>query len=94
MDAAPKRQKPRHADRLSRAGILRRVPGTDLWDAGEVAGTQTTIYGVNPGFGQSRFLAGPGLHLRREKSEWSQTARFENGLLTPQEWTGPWIGMD
>ena len=29
-----------------------------------------------------------------KESEWSQTACFENGMLAPQEWTGPWIGMD
>lgn len=71
-------------------------PAPDLWDSGEVAGTQTAcIYGGefpapgNPVFWRVRVRTSDG-----KESEWSQTARFENGLLTPQEWTGPWIGMD
>lgn len=68
----------------------------DLWDSGEVASLETAcIYeGRFPALGRPLFWRVRVRTSDGKESEWSQTACFENGLLAPQEWTGPWIGMD
>ena len=68
----------------------------DLWDSGEVVSSETAcIYeGRFPALGRPLFWRVRVRTSDGNESEWSQTACFENGLLAPQEWTGPWIGMD
>lgn len=68
----------------------------DLWDSGKVdASAPACIYrGKSPAPGTPAFWRVRVFTSDGKQSEWSEPSRFENGLQAPQEWTGPWIGMD
>ncbi|MEV1172719.1 family 78 glycoside hydrolase catalytic domain [Nonomuraea sp. NPDC049784] len=64
-----------------------------LWDSGEVSGPeQRVVYGGRPL--TSRTAARWRVRIRDASGEWSgwsPTARFELGLLSPDDWTASWI---
>jgi alpha-L-rhamnosidase len=68
----------------------------DLWDSGITSASTTgnCIYqGILPPVG-SRIYWRVKVWTNGNPSEWSEIFFWENGLLRPSDWTGPWIGMN
>jgi len=71
--------------------------GGDLWDSGKVASDQSVLvqYAGKP------LASGMACHWKvrtwdaqGQASAWSEPATWSLGLLTPEDWTGRWIGLD
>ncbi|MCX6938772.1 MAG: family 78 glycoside hydrolase catalytic domain [Verrucomicrobia bacterium] len=73
--------------------ILERNEG-DLWDSGEIESGQSVLVP----YGGKKLLSNTECHWkvkihdeRKAASSWSKPARFAMGLLSEEDWKGPWI---
>ena len=69
----------------------------DLWDSGRVASDATAqvVYAGKPlGSRQACFWKVRAWDRDGQPSDWSQPARWEMGLLRPDDWTARWIAAD
>ncbi|MEN6561123.1 MAG: family 78 glycoside hydrolase catalytic domain [Acidobacteriota bacterium] len=67
----------------------------DVWDSGKVASpksTQVAFAGKPLASGQSYFWKVRAWDRDGRESPWSETARFDMGLLDKGDWKGVWIG--
>ena len=77
----------------SSAGLLDADNG-DLWDSGKVASDESAqiVYGGKPlGSRQDCFWKVRTWDAHGNPSPWSSTARWQMGLLQPQDWSAQWI---
>ncbi|MFI7700349.1 family 78 glycoside hydrolase catalytic domain [Nonomuraea sp. NPDC049480] len=64
----------------------------DLWDTGEVDGPdQRVVYAGRPLTSRTTAYWQVRVRSAGTWSDWSPTARFELGLLSPDDWTAAWI---
>lgn len=69
----------------------------DLWDSGKVESDETIHipYGGKPlASGQDAFWKVRVFDGAGTASDWSESARWSTGLLTPGEWKAKWVGYD
>jgi alpha-L-rhamnosidase len=69
----------------------------DLWDSGRVASDATAqvVYAGKPlGSRQACYWKVRAWDRDGQPSDWSQPARWEMGLLRPDDWTARWIAAD
>ncbi len=66
----------------------------DIWDSGPVSSSQSALIpfgGSTLTSGENCFWQVRVLDKDGKSSAWSAPARFSMGLLSPDDWTGPWI---